>query len=159
MPLLQALFQAAERQKAVVVWSCCCGVLNVILDLLLIPPMGAMGAAIANGSAQLLAALGLIYWAQRSLGINWSIGQSIPGLAAGLGSALVAHAAGLPFALAPVRLVTGVLAGAIAFPLLLRVLRALQPEDLDRLRGITSRLSPTLRARADSFLALLVPAA
>jgi O-antigen/teichoic acid export membrane protein len=159
MPLLQAAFQAAERQKAVVVWSCCCGAIDVILDLLLIPRLGAMGAVIANGSAQVSAAVGLIYWAQRSLGINWSIGQSIPGLAAGLGSALVAYAAGLPFAHAPVRLVTGILAGATAFPLLLRLLRALQPEDLDRLRGITSRLSPALGARVDSFLALLVPAA
>lgn len=159
MPLLQALFQTAERQKAVVVWSCCCGALNIILDLILIPGMGATGAAIANGSAQLLAAIGLIYWAQRSLDISWSIGQSIPGLAAGLGSALVAHAAGLPFSAAPVRLVTGILAGAIAFPFLVRLLGALQPGDLPRLRGVSSRLSPALRARADSFLDFLVPAA
>lgn len=159
MPLLQALFQAAERQKAVVVWSCCCGALNVIMDLLLIPRMGAMGAVIANGSAQVLAAVGLIYWAQRSLGINWSIGQSMPGLAAGLGSALAARAAGLPFALAPLRLVAGIIAGAVAFPLLLRLLGALQPEDFGRLQGITSRLTPALRARVDSLLALLSPSA
>lgn len=159
MPLLQALFQAAERQKAVVVWSCCCGALNVALDLLLIPQMGAMGAAIANGSAQLLAAAGLIYWAQRVLGIDWSLGRSIPGLLAGLGSALVAHAAGLAFTLAPVRLVAGILAGAIVFPLLLRLLGALQPEDIDRMHGITSRLTPALRGKVDSLLALLSPAA
>jgi O-antigen/teichoic acid export membrane protein len=159
MPLLQTLFQAAEQQKAVVVWSCCCGALNVVLDLLLIPRMGAMGAVIANGSAQVFAAAGLIYWAQRSLGIQWSIGQSIPGLAAGLGSALVAYAAGLPFAHAPVRLVAGVFGGAIAFALLLRLFGALQPEDLGRMRGITSRLTPGLRGRADSLLALLSPAA
>jgi hypothetical protein len=118
-----------------------------------------MGAAIANGSAQVLAAVGLIYWAQRSLGIHWSIGQSIPGLAAGLGSALVAHAAGLPFGLAPIRLGMGVFAGAIAFPLLLRLFGALQPDDLSRMQGITSRLTPGLRARVDSLLALLAPAA
>lgn len=155
MPLLQSLFQAAERQRAVVVWSCCCGVLNVSLDLLLIPHLGAMGAAIANGSAQLLAAAGLIYWAQRALGMNWSIGQSLPGLAAGLGSALAAYAAGLPFALAPVRLTAGILAGALVFPLLVRLLGALQPEDLPRLYGLTARLPRALRGRVDSLLALL----
>ncbi len=158
MPLLQAFYQAAERQKAVVIWSCGCGALNIILDLLLIPPMGAMGAAIANGSAQVLAAVGLIYWAQRALGIDWSIGHSIPGLIAGIGSGLAAYAAGLPFAIAPVRLVVGILAGAITFPILLRMLRALQPEDLMRVRGITSKLTPALRARVDSAVSLLVPA-
>lgn len=157
MPLLQILFQAAERQRAVVVWSCCCGLLNVILDLLLIPPLGAMGAAVANGSAQVFAAAGLIYWAQRTLGIDWSIGQSVPGLVAGVGSALAAYAAGLPFALAPERLAAGILAGALVFPFLVRILGALQPEDLPRLHGLTSRLTPALRGRIDTLLALLSP--
>ena len=156
MPLLQSLFQAAERQQAVVAWSCCCGALNVFLDLALIPHMGALGAVLANGSAQALAAVGLIYWAQRTLGIDWSIGQSVPGLLAGLGSALAAYAAGLPFALAPVRLIAGVLAGAVALPFLLKLLGALQPEDLRRIRGLTSRLAPSLRRRVDSLLVHLV---
>lgn len=159
MPLLQALFQAAERQKAVVFWSCSCGVLNVVLDLVLIPPFGAMGAVIANGSAQVLAAAGLLYWAQRTLGIKWSIGQSLPGLFAALGSALVAYAATLPFDRAPLRLGAGVFAGALVFPFLLRIFHALQPEDLPRMYGLTSRLAPALRVRINSLLALLAPAA
>ena len=158
MPLLHILFQAAERQKAVVVWSCCCGVVNIGLDLVLIPSMGAWGAVIANGSAQVLGAVGLAYWAQRTLGIEWAIGKSIPGLIAGSGSALAAYAAGLAFASAPVRLAAGIAAGAIAFPILLRALGALQPEDLPRIYGLTSRLRPGLRARADSLVALLAPA-
>ncbi len=157
MPLLQALFQAAERQRAVVIWSCCCGAWNVILDLLLIPRLGALGAAIANGSAQLLATVGLIYWAQRALGIDWSIGRSVPGLIAGLGSAVAAYAAGSPFALAPARLAAGILAGAFVFPFLVRLLGALQPEDLHRLYGLTSRLTPVLRGRIDSLLAMMSP--
>lgn len=145
MGLLQVLYQAAERQKAVVVWSCCCGVLNILLDLLLIPRFGAMGATVANGSAQLVAAAGLIYWAQRSLGINWSIGQSVPGLLAGMGSALAAYAAGLPFALAPERLVAGVLAGVVVFPVLAKLLGAVQPEDIPRIRELIARFVPSLR--------------
>jgi O-antigen/teichoic acid export membrane protein len=156
MPLLQSLYQAAERQQAVVAWSCCCGALNVILDLALIPPMGALGAVLANGSAQALAAVGLVYWAQRTLGIDWSIRQSFPGLLAGLGSAVAAYAAGLPFALAPIRLIAGILAGAVAFPFLVRILRVLQPEDLRRMQGLTSRLAPPLRRGVDSLLVHLV---
>jgi O-antigen/teichoic acid export membrane protein len=152
MPLLQSLFQAAERQQAVVAWSCCCGALNVILDLALIPHMGALGAVLANGSAQALAAVGLIYWAQRTLGIDWSIRQSVPGLLAGVGTGLAAYGASLPFALAPVRLGVGILAGAIVFPILLRILCVLQPEDLPRILGLTSRLAPPLRRRVDALL-------
>lgn len=152
MPLLNSLFQAAEKQKALVVWGCCCGVVNVVLDLVLIPRMGALGAAIANGSAQIIAAAGLIYWAQRTLRMDWSIGRSVPGLLAGLGTALAAYAASLPFALAPVRLVVGILAGAVAFPILLRILRVLQPEDLPRILGLTSRLAPPVRRRVDALL-------
>jgi len=155
MPLMQALFQAAERQQAVVVWSCCCGVLNVVLDLLLIPPLGALGAVIANGSAQVLAAVGLIYWAQRTLNIDWSLSASIPGLAAGVGSAAAAYVAGLAFTPAPVRLAVGILAGAVVFLPLLKMFGGVQPDDLVRLHDLTSRLPVPVRRTAESLLGYL----
>jgi O-antigen/teichoic acid export membrane protein len=44
-------------------------VLNVVLDLILIPPYGAMGAALGTMSAQLIGAAALVHRGRRSLGL------------------------------------------------------------------------------------------
>jgi O-antigen/teichoic acid export membrane protein len=53
------LLLATENQKVLVIWNCVCGVVNVVLDLVLIPLTGAVGAAAANGIAQALASIGV----------------------------------------------------------------------------------------------------
>jgi len=50
------LLLATENQKPLVIWNCVCGVVDILLDLTLIPFFAAFGAAAANGIAQTLAA-------------------------------------------------------------------------------------------------------
>jgi O-antigen/teichoic acid export membrane protein len=54
-----SLLQATENQGFLVTWGLVSGAVNIILDVLLTPRYGAMGAAIANGSTQTLAAVGI----------------------------------------------------------------------------------------------------
>lgn len=53
------LLLATENQKPLVIWNCVCGVVDILLDLTLIPFFAAFGAAAANGIAQTLAAVGV----------------------------------------------------------------------------------------------------
>jgi O-antigen/teichoic acid export membrane protein len=52
-----ALLQTTENQGFLIWVGCCCGVLDVVLDVLLTPHYGARGAAVANGAAQTAAAI------------------------------------------------------------------------------------------------------
>jgi O-antigen/teichoic acid export membrane protein len=57
-----SLIYALDKQPFMAKFGTAVAVLNILLDLLLIPRWGAMGAAIANSSAQVLAVLiGLVY--------------------------------------------------------------------------------------------------
>ena len=55
----QNLLYAAEDMKFALLWTVLCGIVNIALDVLLIPSHGAMGAAWGNGIAQTLAAAGM----------------------------------------------------------------------------------------------------
>lgn len=155
MPLLGSLFQAAERQKAVLVWVSMCGVLNVALDALLIPGHGAMGAAIGNGVAQVSAAVGLVYWAGRSLRVQWPLMAALPGIAAGACCALAAWGA-THLAQRPVlQLAAGMAAGALAYPVFLRVFRALNADDARRFGDLASRAPGWSRGALEFSLGLI----
>ena len=60
--LPETLLRAADRQKQLLVWYSITGVLNIALDFLFIPRLGAVGAAWGNGLAQ---AAGVVFiWFQ-----------------------------------------------------------------------------------------------
>ena len=64
------LLLATENQKALVVWNCVCGAINVLLDVLLIPSHAAVGAAIGNGVAQALASIGIWIYVSRHFSLK-----------------------------------------------------------------------------------------
>jgi O-antigen/teichoic acid export membrane protein len=102
---------------------------NVALDIALIPGRGAVGAAIANASAQAVAGLPvLVYMARHLDGVDWRMRALVRNVLAAGGAGLVAW--GL------VRLIggagglfAGLGAGAVAFAALGRVLRVLPGDD------------------------------
>jgi O-antigen/teichoic acid export membrane protein len=103
--------------------------INFGFDFLLIPAHGAVGAAIANASAQVVAGVPLFLYASRIVGgVRWEIGaiartavaSAATGLAAWTIVSLVDGAAGV---------VGGIAAGIAVFLILAKTLRILSPED------------------------------
>jgi len=61
----QTLLYSMEELGFLLKWGCLCGALNILLDIVLIPNHAAFGAAIANGTAQTMAAAGIWWYAIR----------------------------------------------------------------------------------------------
>lgn len=147
-PLLlpaQQMLQANEQQKFLIVWGITCGLLNVGLDWVLIPKMGALGAAIGNGGAQLLGVVGPWVEVRRKFGVRLDFPPVLKTFFAGVLMAVFVF--GLHrFLSAPLTLLVGIPVGALIFFAALRVLSALRPEDVTRL--LQFRVMLPVRARA-----------
>lgn len=141
----QSVLQAHERQKFLVIWSVICGGLNIILDLLLIPGNGAIGAAIANGLAQSISALGVWVAVTRRYGVRLRSRMLAMNLVACLGMAAAATVALAWQGPLMLRLLAGVVAGAAAYILLVRWTRALEDEDRQRLLALEGMLPAVVR--------------
>lgn len=124
---------------------------NVGLQVLLIPPFDAVGAALANAGAQVVVAVGVSAYAWRVVGdspldpgavVRTTIASALAGLTAWR---LVELAPGVP------GVVAGTLAGVVLFMLAGRLLRILSREDADWLltatggRGVTRAIAPATR--------------
>jgi O-antigen/teichoic acid export membrane protein len=106
----RALMGGLGREKAQLAIGVVAAVVNIVLDLVLIPAHGAIGAAIANAAAQVSAAVPYLVYCSRALnGVDWQAGALARAALASLvmgAAALGVHAALGGFA--------GVLAGGIA---------------------------------------------
>jgi O-antigen/teichoic acid export membrane protein len=103
---------------------------NIGLDFVLIPTHGAVGAAIASGTAQTLTGMPLVVHVSRRLGgISWQWGRvarvALASAAAGAIARAVVELAGDGAGLA-----VGLVLGAAAFALAAAMTRAVPPEDL-----------------------------
>ena len=120
------LLQSYEQQGYLIGVGCVCGVLDVLLDVLLTPTRGAVGAALANGLAQTVAAIAIWYRVARGFGLNLRL--KVFGKIAVSGAvmaAVVLLAKGLGLAIA-------IVAGAAAWLAMLRLTGALEKEDGER---------------------------
>jgi O-antigen/teichoic acid export membrane protein len=148
-PLLmpaQQMLQANEQQKFLIFWGISCGLLNIGLDWLLIPKMGALGAAIGNGGAQLLGVIGPWFEIRRRYGVHLDASPLLKTLVAGIlmaSSVVLLH----QFLHPVLTLAVGIPLGALVFFVSLRVLRALNEEDVARLLQfktvVPSKIQPT----------------
>jgi O-antigen/teichoic acid export membrane protein len=155
---IENLLQAHETQGFMVRWLSFVGVLNLLLDWLLIPSHGALGAAVANGVAQSVAIAGVWVKATSVVHLNppvhfWRrIGLS--------GAAIVAVVVPLQELMpASAALIVGVMAGAIAFAATVRMTRCLEAEDFVRFRDLSGRMPTALQPACMSVLTLLIPRA
>ena len=64
------LLQTYECQGYLIGVGCACGALDILLDVLLTPSHGAVGAAVANGAAQTAAAIAVWYRVRRAFRLN-----------------------------------------------------------------------------------------
>lgn len=151
------LLLATEKQGFLIIWGCTCGVIDIGLDLLLTPHYGAMGAAIANGSAQALGALGTWIYA-------WKVQQldlRLPEFARiGAGGAIMGAAVltlnhwlhGLP------GMVAAIVAGAAVWFIALRLLGAVNSVDAGRFRSVGKSLPGPVQPYWNRLIGLLAPA-
>ena len=139
------LLQTTANQGFLVACGCCFGAVDIGLDILLTPKYGAIGAAIANGTAQTLAAVAVWIYVYRRFELNLRLGSF---------ARIAIAAIGLAAAAVAVRqVVVAVAAGAAAWFVLLRVTRALDGADRQRLinigRSAPARLQPLWNSCVD----------
>lgn len=136
----QNLLIATERQAFLLRWTAAVALLNLTLDLLLVPVGGGVGAAIANATSQAVAVAGIWVFIVRRLAFR-------PPASALLKTALSASAAAGLAALCGLFLppiaaaLVGTALGALTYLSLVRLCRILEPEDADRLLSLR-RLLP-----------------
>jgi O-antigen/teichoic acid export membrane protein len=126
---------AIGRQRQAVAIRATTGVLNVVLDVLLIPPLGALGAIVATGTANVLAHISDFVFAARPVSVGFPWLFAIRVAAAGIVGAVPA------VLLRPHDLIGSVVAAVLYVGLYcgtLTVLRPLNAADVE----LASRLGP-----------------
>jgi len=152
------LLLATDNQKPLVMWSCACGVANVLLDLTLIPSFGAFGAAAANGMTQTLAAIGVWVIVGRCYSIHLDA-AFFKRLTAACG-AMAAIALLTVYALHSwLAVAAGIGAGITVFVLGLRFASVLAAEDRQRLLSLEPRLPARIRTLFREFVMFIAPQA
>jgi O-antigen/teichoic acid export membrane protein len=150
------LLQTTENQGFLVLSGWACGAVNVLLDILLTPRHGALGAAIANGSAQTLAVVLLWAYARRLFRLDLRLkafGRIIlSGIAMASVAVLVIH--WMP---ARAGLAVSIVAAALAWTFLLRWTSALDDTDRQRLLSIGHAIPRHFQPAWTALVNLLVP--
>jgi O-antigen/teichoic acid export membrane protein len=146
-----SLLTATEHQRVLIYAAGFCGALDIALDFILTPSHGAVGAAIANGTAQTVASIAICIAAFRIFRGTARLrdfgGIALSGLVmACVVVTLVNILRGVP------GLCVAVPCGAVTWFAMLRITRSLHGADVDRLGGMTKILPG--RARP-AFLRLL----
>ena len=154
----EVLLRTADRQKALLKWLILTGVVNIALDWLLIPRYGAIGAAWGNGLAQTFGILAVWQQGRRFFHYSFPVmtGVRMSGAAvamAGLAYWIGRKVPGMP------GLLLGVAAAVPTFLLLVKLLRALDPSDRERLAVVGKRLPGSLRRIYESTVTFITPSA
>ncbi len=152
------LLQATERQGFLIWWGCICGVVNVVLDILLVRGHGAVGAALANGAAQALATAGTWVFAWRVMHLDLRLKDfgRIFASAGAMAAGVIAINSFLP---GYAGMALSIAAGAAIWVAALRVFRVLDVNDADRFRSVGRVLPASARGLWNRFIRLLAPAA
>lgn len=150
------LLQTTERQGFLILWGCLCGVVDIGLDVLLVGRYGANGAAIANGTAQAMAALGIwIYvWRADRLDLKLPDCGRIVVSGAIMGAGALATTRAIP---GYGGLVAAIVAGAALWMIALRITAALKREDVSRFLSIGSQLPAAVRPFWRNLIAWMAP--
>jgi O-antigen/teichoic acid export membrane protein len=150
------LLQTTERQGFLIFWGCVCGVVDIGLDFLLVGKHGANGAAIANGTAQGLAALGIWIYAWRADRLDLKLLDCGRILLSGaiMAAGVIAITRAIP---GYPGLILAVLGGAALWLVCLRFTAALKREDVGRFLSIGNQLPAAARPHWRSLIAWLAP--
>jgi O-antigen/teichoic acid export membrane protein len=147
---------AMDRSDIVFVSGLIAAALSVAAGLTVIPAFGLMGAAWSRAAIQVIAvAIGIWF-------VYWRLGFPLPLFDLTkllLAAALCGVAARTCLVLLPGRgaLAAAIAAGAISYAVAVRALRALHPDDADRLRALCRSLPRSIRITCERGIGLLAP--
>ncbi|MGB7282737.1 MAG: polysaccharide biosynthesis C-terminal domain-containing protein [Candidatus Acidiferrum sp.] len=148
----ETLLYASNDLGFLLKWSCFCAAVEIGIDMALIPHYAAIGAAIGNGAAQTLAAVGIWTWASLKLQVPLEFGR----LGKVVGSAVIMAAAVLACTMhinSPViKLIVGFVVGVAAYATSLRLMSTLDEDDRNRLLHVARRLPSPLQRSAQQIL-------
>jgi O-antigen/teichoic acid export membrane protein len=150
------LLQATENQAFLLRAGLLCAAVNLGIDVLLIPVHGALGAAIGNGTGQMLSAAVVWVFIARKFSPDMRYGMIARILASGIVMAgvVIAMTRWLP----PVAgSAAGVMTGMFVYVAMLRLTRALRQEDRDRLQSLAAILPERLRYPFNRLLWTVIP--
>jgi O-antigen/teichoic acid export membrane protein len=153
----QTLLYSAEDLGFVLRWGCVAAAINVLLDLMLIPGHGALGAAWANGVAQTFAAVTI--WGR--VLARYPVRIDVPVLlrlsAATLAMAVVVLGiVAVPFN-PTMKLSVAIPAGAIVFLVTSRMFSVLQTDDRRRLLVLSALLPAGVGSSLTRLVNFLIP--
>jgi len=150
------LLQTTENQGFLVIWLAICGAIDMSLDLLLVPRYGAVGAALANGTAQTIAALGVWLRAHQlfRLDLRLSTFARIALCGLGMSATTVIIRRAIPSYLG---LAVSIVSGALVWFALLRWTGALDQRDGQRFLDIGRALPSGVRPLWEMVVGLLLP--
>jgi O-antigen/teichoic acid export membrane protein len=150
------LLQATEKQGFLIWWGCLCGAVDIGLDFLLVRKYGANGAAIANGSAQAMAAIGIWIYVWKTFSLDLRLRD--------FGRILLSGAMMAAAVLAFTRTVPGyagmfgaIATGGIIWVIALRITGALKPEDVSRFLSVGGSLPAVVRPHWKRAIGWLAP--
>ena len=148
---IDSVFKATGRQKQMLIWTTICAFLNVLLDYLLIPHLGAVGAAIGSGVALSSCVIICMFIGKISFEVPIQFGSMAKITLASFGMALpiLPLNAALPPLLA---VVLDPIAGAMVFFVLVRLLNVLNSTDIERLGHLQSDFPAGLAAAGGESL-------
>jgi O-antigen/teichoic acid export membrane protein len=138
------VYKAADRQAIMLRHMIIAAIVNVLLDALLIPRFGMMGAAFANGTSQSFAVV--LMWGTAArlahLQMQWRTIARIAGAAIGMSLLVAILCVLLP---AKAGVVIGLVVGTSSYLVFLRLLQALYQEDGKSLARIGQRMPAVLQ--------------
>ncbi|HEX5431350.1 MAG TPA: polysaccharide biosynthesis C-terminal domain-containing protein [Bryobacteraceae bacterium] len=153
-----SVMEAESRQGFLVVWLILCAIVNIAADILLIPARGAMGAAFANGIAQLLLVAGIVWRVHFLFGLNFRFGGTVKLLFSGI--AMTGAVLAFPFGSKLWTMPAKIILGVVVFAAIVHLTRAFGADDRERLLLLKSSLPARFRpsfVRLVCFLAPLTP--
>ncbi len=153
----QTLLCAAEDMGFILKWGCVAGLLDILLDVVLIPSHGATGAALANGIAQTFAAV--VIWSRVLHRYPVRIDTSILlRLVAATSAMAIAALAVVAMPLNPaMKLAGAILAGAIVFMITSRLFMVLHKDDGRRLLALSDSLPAAVGSSFTRIVGFLIP--
>ena len=147
-PAQNVLF-SNEDLGFIIRWGVFAGVIDILLDLLLIPHHAALGAAIANGVGQAIAAAGIWTRAVKRFGVPINTRAVAKIFAATLLMAGAVTTSRILVSPVSVQLLTSAIVGATVYFLLIRALRVLSDTDRNRLAVLRHNVPKRLHGTFD----------
>lgn len=154
---VQSLLMSLDRQDVLIRWGIVSGALNIALDFALIPKHGAIGAAIANGLAQMFTVLVLWLAALGLLKFRMPVSGVVKTGAVSAAMAILVHAAVADLSAVPAAVIAIALGVALYF-VGLRVSGTLSGADRERMLLLNRHMPLAARRVFNLSLNWLIPA-